>query len=189
MYFNPRLVICKVKLPTLILEKQAIQLLFLLIHEKASFGIRRTNAVKLNDFTIMETINVKVTNVRVFISEDSANVTLELDKAIKGFALQDGKFVETEVRSISMPRSVLTAQLCACNDDIALFRATREHAFGQKEFGIILFGASLKLNRDLKAAGEIVNEKTLTRDCYLTTIADVTLSPRAAKALDAAIAL
>lgn len=137
----------------------------------------------------METINVKVTNVRVFISEDSANVTLELDKAIKGFALQDGKFVETEVRSISMPRSVLTAQLCTCNDDIALFRATREHAFGQKEFGIILFGASLKLNRDLKAAGEIVNEKALTRDCYLTSIADVTLSPRAAKALDAAIAL
>lgn len=138
----------------------------------------------------METIVVTIKGVRVFVDEFSANIQLMLGEAIKGFAQQeDGTFAEGDVKTISIPRSKLTAQLCEHSDDIAMYRATLDHAFGQKEFGVILFNAKLKLNRELKAAGEIVNEVALERDCYLTDIAGVQLSDRAIRQLDAATVL
>ena len=142
----------------------------------------------------METIVVTVKGVKVFVDENSASVQLTLDKAIKGFAQnEDGAYVEADVKTISFHRSKLTAQLCDASDDIAMYRATLDHAFGQKEFGVILFNAKLKLNRDRKAAGEVVGEgdaaHAVERDCYITDVVGVTLSDRAIRQLDAATAL
>ena len=142
----------------------------------------------------METIVVTIKGVQLFVNEDAANVQLQFDKAIKGFArLEDGTFGEADVNHISFFRSRLTAQLCQCSDDIAMYRATLDHSFGQKEFGIILFNAKLKLNRELHKAGEVIKigdkETTLDRDCYITDIVGVTLSDRALRCLDAAITL
>lgn len=149
----------------------------------------------------METIVVTVKGVKVFVDENSASVQLTLDKAIKGFACDrdaKGKAIketlhEDDVKTISFHRSKLTAQLCDASDDIAMYRATLDHAFGQKEFGVILFNAKLKLNRDLKAAGEVVGEGdaayAVERDCYITDVVGVTLSDRAIRQLDAATAL
>ena len=142
----------------------------------------------------METIVATVKGVKVFVDENSASVQLTLDKAIKGFAMnEDGAYVETDVKTISMNRSKLTAQLCETCDDIAMYRAILDHSFGQKEFGVILFNAKLKFNRDRKSAGEVVGEgdaaRALERDCYLTDIVGVTLSDRAISKIDAAVAL
>ena len=129
----------------------------------------------------METIVVTIKGVKVFVDENSASVQLTLDKAIKGFARDDeGNFAETDVKTISIHRSKLTAQLCEASDDIAMYRATLDHAFGQKEFGVILFNAQITLNRQRVAA---------ERDCYLTDVAKVKLSDRALRQLDAATAL
>ena len=138
---------------------------------------------------------VTVKGVKVFVDESSASVQLTLDKAIKGFSQdENGTFKEGDVKTISFHRSKLTAQLCEASDDIAMFRATLDHAFGQKEFGVILFNAKLKLNRDRKSAGEVIaidgqDVLTVERDCYLTDVVGVTLSDRAIRQLDAATAL
>ena len=141
----------------------------------------------------METIVATVKGVKVFVDEKHANVQITLDKSIKGFVLKGTDYVETYVNTISFQRSRLTAQLCEASDDIAMYRATLDHAFGQKEFGVILFNAKLKLNRDRKSAGEIVGEgdaaHALERDCYLTDIVGVALSDRAISKIDAAVAL
>ena len=142
----------------------------------------------------METIVVTVKGVKVFVDQDSASVQLTFDKAIKGFSKDaDENFVETDVKTISIHRSKLTAQLCEASDDIAMYRATLEHAFGQKEFGVILFNAQLTLNRTRVAAGEVIGEGddavAAERDCYLTDVIKVKLSDRALRELDKAISL
>lgn len=142
----------------------------------------------------METIVVTVKGVKMFVDEKSANVQLTFEKTIKGFTKDaDGNFVETDVKTISIPRSKLTAQLCEASDDIAMYRATLEHAFGQKEFGVILFNSQLTLNRTRVAAGEVIGEDddavAAERDCYLTDVAKVKLSDRALHQLDVATAL
>lgn len=142
----------------------------------------------------METIVVTVKGVKVFVDENSASVQLTFEKAIKGFAKDDeGNFAETDVKTISINRSKLTAQLCEVSDDIAMYRATLDHAFGQKEFGVILFNAQITLNRQRVAAGEVIGEGddafVAERDCYLTDVVKVKLSDRALRELDKATAL
>ena len=134
---------------------------------------------------------VTIKNVKVFENEEFANVSLTMTQTIKGHRLNrdTNAIEEADVDTISIGRSALTHQLCDCNDNIAIFRATRDKAFGQREFGIILFGAKLTINRELKAAGEEVNGKVLERDSYITSIVGVTLSERATRALDAACQL
>ena len=136
--------------------------------------------------TMKQTVTIK--SVKVFENEEFANVSLTMTQTVKGFRLNHdtNTMEEADVDTISIARSALTRQLCDCNDDIALFRATRERAFGQREFGIILFGAKLTIERELKADGEEVNGKALERDCYITSIVGVALSERAIRALDAA---
>ena len=134
---------------------------------------------------------ITIKSVKVFENEEFANVSLTLTSTIKGFRLNHdtNAMEDADVDTFSMSRSALTRQLCDCNDDIALFRATCERAFNQRQFGIILFGAKLTINRELKAAGEEVNGKALERDCYITSIVGVTLTERAIRNLDAACQL
>ena len=143
---------------------------------------------------VMDTIVVTVKGVHVYVDENSASVQLTLAEPIKGYAKDDdGNYAEGMVNTVSFPRSRFTAQLCEVSDDIAMYRATLDHAFGQKEFGVILFNAKLKLNRDAKAAGEVIGEgenaHALERDCYITDVVGVKLSDRAIRQLDAATAL
>ena len=149
----------------------------------------------------METIVVTIKGVKVFVDEKSASVQLTFDKAIKGFVYDrdaKGKVIketlhEDDVKTISIHRSKLTAQLCEISDDISMYRATLDHSFGQKEFGVILFNAQITLNRQRVAAGEVIGEGddaiAAERDCYLTDVVKVKLSDRALRQLDAATAL
>lgn len=136
-------------------------------------------------------LTVTIKGVKVFENEEFANVSLTMAQTVKGFRLNrdTNTMEEADVETISLSRSALTRQLCDCNDDIALFRATCDKAFNQRQFGIILFGAKLTIERELKAAGEEVNDKVLERDCYITSIVGVTLSDKAIRALDAACQL
>lgn len=142
----------------------------------------------------METIVVTVKGVNLYVDQDSASVKLTFDKAIKGFSKNaDGTYTEGDVTTVSMPRKKLTAQLCEASDDIAMYRATLDHAFGQKEFGIILFKSQLTLNRTFVAAGEMIGEGddaiAAERDCYLTDVSKVKLSQKALDELDKATSL
>ena len=142
----------------------------------------------------METIVVIVKGVKVFVDDKSASVNLTLDKAVKGFARNaDGTYTEGDVKTISIHRSKLTAQLCDASDDIAMYRATLDHAFGQREFGVILFNAQLTLNRQRIAAGEVIGEGddaiAAERDCYLTDVVKVKLSQKSLDELDKATSL
>ena len=142
----------------------------------------------------METIVVTVKGVKVFVDEKSASVQFTLEKPIKGFVRNaDGTYTEGDVKTISIHRSKLTAQLCEISDSIAMYRATLDHSFGQKEFGVILFNAQLTLNRQRVAAGEVIGEGddaiVAERDCYLTDVTKVKLSDRALDQLDKATAL
>lgn len=131
----------------------------------------------------------KVTNVSVIANENSANVQLTLNAEFDGFKIVNGVATTAKVNTISFPRSVIIAQLCECNDDIALYRAMCDRSFGQKEFGGILFGATITVERILHAAGEVVNDYVFQRDCYSTQITSVHLSTKATTLLDKAISL
>ena len=71
---------------------------------------------------------ITIKSVKVFENEEFANVSLTLTQTVKGFRLNHdtNAMEEADVDTISISRSALTRQLCDCNDDIALFRATRE---------------------------------------------------------------
>lgn len=141
----------------------------------------------------METIVVTVKGVKVFVDENSASVQLTLEKPIKGYAKNaDGTFAESDVDTISLHRSKLTAQLCDANDDIACYRSIIGQAFGQRQFGAILFKAQLTLEREFHSAGEVIGEGddayTCERDCYFTDVKKIKMSERAATLLNNAIA-
>lgn len=136
----------------------------------------------------MEKIDVKVATIKVILKEKGADVFLTFDKSFKGFAKIDGVYVECDVNYIKMPRYPLVNRLCALSDDIALFQSMCDHEFGQKELGGLLFKAELKIGRELKAAGEIVDDKPLERDSYITTIESLKLNETAVKLLDKFIA-
>lgn len=136
----------------------------------------------------MEKINVKVVDIKVVIKEKGADVFLMFDKSFKGFAKIDGVYVEADVNYIKIPRFPLVARLCELNDDIALFKSMCDHDFGQKELGGLLFKSELEIGRELKTHGEIVDDKPLERDSYITTIESLKLSETAVKLLDKFIA-
>lgn len=131
----------------------------------------------------------KVTNVSVIASENATNVVLTFNAEFDGFKIVDGVATTAKVNNISFPRAVLTAQLCNVNDDIALYRAMCDHSFGQREFGGILFGATITFERVLHAAGEVVDDYTFQRDCYSTQIVAIHLSTKATALLDKATTL
>lgn len=148
----------------------------------------------------MAQVIVNLKRVQVFESENGSNVNLVFNEKIAGFQrVVDANgvidFIETEVSTVSISRSALTAQLCECNDDIATYRGCIDHAFGQKEFGIILRGAALTLERTLHAAGEVYGQDengtdlAYTRNCYTTEIVGIKLGARAQQALDNTLTL
>lgn len=148
----------------------------------------------------MAQVIVNLKRVQVFESENGSNVNLVFNEQIDGFqrSVDDNgaiDFAEAKVSSVSVGRSALTAQLCECSDDIAMYRGSIDHAFGQKEFGLILTGAALTLERERHSAGEVYGQDesgtdlAYQRDCYTTTIVGVKLSARSQKILDNALTL
>lgn len=142
-------------------------------------------------------INLK--RIQVFENEQAANVQLVFTENIDGFkkVVNDGvvEYLEEQVNTISIGKSALTAMLCDTCDDIAMYRSTIDHSFGQKEFGLILTGAVLTIERERHAAGEVYGQDddgtdlAYQRDCYTTEITDVKLSARSQSILDKALTL
>lgn len=148
----------------------------------------------------MAQIIVNLKRVQVFESENGSNVNLVFNESIKGFqrnvdANGAVDYVEGDVDYVSIGRSALIAQLCECSEDIAAYRGSIDHTFGQKEFGIILRGAVLTLERTLHSAGEVYGQAedgtdlAYQRDCYTTEVTDIKLSSWSAKKLDDALVL
>lgn len=142
----------------------------------------------------METIVIKIKGVKLFVNQDGVDVQFTLEKPIRGFRQNEDKtFTETDVKTISIPRKKLTAQLCEASDEIAMYRATLEHPFGQREFGIITFNAQLTVTRTRVSAGELIGEGdsavAADRDKYLTDVIKVKLSEKALDQLDKATSL
>lgn len=151
-------------------------------------------------FVIMAQVIVNLKRVQVFESENGSNVNLVFNEQIDGFERQvdaNGAidFAEAKVSSVSIGRSALTAQLCDVCDDIAAYRGSIDHAFVQKEFGILLRGAALTLERSLHNAGEVYGQDengtdlAYQRDCYTTEVVGVKLSAWSMDKIDAALTL
>lgn len=149
----------------------------------------------------MSTIIATVKDVRVVVNEDKSTVEINLkdlfvknDDGSKGGAAtiksykldkETGAYVEVDVTSMTNYRSVITAQLCELNDDIALLRCVSDSVFGQKEFGHLLFGATLTIvNKFVKAGETVYGERAATRDCYVNSIVGVKLTDKAKKWLE-----
>lgn len=148
----------------------------------------------------MAQVIVNLKRVQVFESENGSNVNLVFNESIKGFKREidaNGAvtFEEGDVNTISVGRSALIAQLCEADDMIAAYRGCIDHTFGQKEFGIILRGAALTLERTLHTAGEVYGQAedgtdlAYQRDCYTTEVTDVKLSQWSMDKIDAALTL
>lgn len=148
----------------------------------------------------MAQVIVNLKRVQVFESENGSNVNLVFNEQIDGFQRTVGDngaidFAEAKVSSVSVGRSALTAQLCDCSDDIAMYRGCIDHAFGQKEFGLLLTGAALTLERERHSAGEVYGQDedgtdlAYQRDCYTTTVIGIKLSARSQQILDNALTL
>lgn len=149
-------------------------------------------------FSTMETLVLKVKAVEVFEDKDGASVNLVFDKSFDGMLKNsDGAYVAGSVNNISFSRSNLTRQLCDENDDFAMYRATRRNALGQKEFGVIFFGAKLEVTRTFVKEGAVIPNQVdkngqpvvADRDKYLTEIIKVELSERAIHKIDEAVSL
>lgn len=149
-------------------------------------------------FSAMETLVLKVKAIEVFEDKDGASVNLVFDKSFDGMSKNsDGAYVAGSVNNISFGRSNLTRQLCDKSDDVAIYRATRRNALGQKEFGVILFGAKLEMTRTLVKEGEVIPDQVdedgkpvvADRDKYLTKIVKVELSEKAIREIDKATSL
>ena len=148
----------------------------------------------------MAQVIINLKRVQVFESENGCNVNLVFNEQIDGFERRvdaNGAidFAEAKVSSVSIGRSALTAQLCDVCDDIAAYRGIVDHAFGQKEFGILLRGAALTLERTLHNAGEVYGQDengtdlAYQRDCYTTEVVGVKLSAWSIDKIDAALTL
>lgn len=155
----------------------------------------------------MEKIKVNVVSVRVFDQKEIPSVELTLGGTIKGFTqhIDENKsvsFVEADVNTVSINRSQLTRELCACNDLIDEYRGCRPTAFDQKAFALILRGAELTIVRESHDTGEVMtdadgnalkdsegNDRVYKRDCYTTSVVGVKLTDRAVARLDAACTL
>lgn len=158
-----------------------------------------TQCLNLN-LIIMAQVIVNLKRVQVFESEIGSNVNLVFNESIKGFKREidtngNVTFEEGDVNTISIGRSALIAQLCEADDMIAAYRGSIDHTFGQKEFGIILRGAVLTIERTLHTAGEVYGQSEdgtdlcYQRDCYTTEVTDVKLSPWSAQKIDDALTL
>ena len=148
----------------------------------------------------MAQVIVNLTRVQVFESENGSNVNLVFNESIKGFKRNIDSngavtFEECDVNTVSIGRSALIAQLCEADDMIAAYRGCVVNTFGQKEFGIILRGAALTLERALHNAGEVYGQDengtdlAYQRDSYTTEVTDVKLSQWSIDKIDAALTL
>lgn len=132
----------------------------------------------------METIDVVVKGVKVVVNDKRAKVYITTDKEFKGFKQVDGVTVDADVNYFSSARYPLIQVLSNLNEDIAMFKCMFDGEFCQKEFGGLLFGAKLTITRELKAAGEIVDDEPLERDAYITRITKIELSERSRRLID-----
>lgn len=129
---------------------------------------------------IQMTENETFSSVMIVLNKEFAGITAKRDD--NGKIIAD-EFVEAQIDYINFPPSVLTAVLCDKNEDVALLRSISENRFRQAEFGAILTGATLTIQREHHAAGETFTqngeEVVAERDLFTTEITKVELSDRA----------
>lgn len=139
----------------------------------------------------METIVAKVVLATVRVNEQGfTNVELKFNKTFAGFE-QDKKtktFVAGEVDHFNVGAAELLE--LALTNELAceyLNLLSNDERYTQKAIGNLYNGVTLTFERELHAKGEVVNDKALTRDCYITTITKATFGDRAEARLERAI--
>lgn len=153
-------------------------------------GLKRQYIYAQLDY-LMDTTVVTIKRVNKFDTEKTSSCSLVVAEPVKGFVLnKDTKaFEEAEVTQLSFGSWELEKVLCSVNDDVDYLRAMLGHAFNQSTFVGILYKAKLTIHRELHHAGDVIEGKDmpLTRDCYITSIVDVTLSDKGQTFVDAMI--
>lgn len=132
----------------------------------------------------------KIVNVETFTREDRTDVKLVLDADAKlpSYMLDTatGQYIATELNYFSIRRETLTAQLCNKCEDIALYRATQEHAFNKRQLALILIGSTIEVLSTPIAGGETDADGNVIskHDTVHRKIEGIKLSQRAATLID-----
>lgn len=157
--------------------------------------INAANAASNNN-AAAEKVKVTINAVTVFDNDGKASIRLSFNETIRGYKADGSEFAETDVNYIDINRAALTKQLTAINDLIADFRATRVEALGQREFALILRGATLTMVRTHHVGGELTgrqdekgNDIAYQRDCYTTQVVAIRLTGNAVAKLERATEL
>lgn len=145
-------------------------------------------------------VKVTVKGINVIDFDEDGNTTLRIKTAEKFQGIkrqEDGTYVQVEdCDTINISLRAATAMLCNVNDDIAVYRSCQSKALSQRQLALILIDSKMEVERQFIAAGEVLPKATDDADEYVaeydmftTTILSVTLSTKAQRRLDEALAL
>lgn len=119
----------------------------------------------------------KVVRVMVVTEEGKTNVTLMLNKEFEGFKFnkKNDVFEEVMIDRIGVSASDII-NLVTSNEVAAFYTSVIDDVYSQRAIGTMLCGAEIAVEREFHAKGEVVNDKTLERDKWFTTITRYTPS-------------
>ena len=143
-------------------------------------------------------VTVKAVNVIDFDEDGNTTLRIKCAEKFQGIKRQeDGTYTQCDdCDTININLRAATAMLCAVNDDIAVYRSCQPRALTQRQLALILIDAKLEIERQFIAAGEVLpktsddtEDYVAEYDMFSTNIIAVTLSTKAQRRLDEALAL
>lgn len=141
-------------------------------------------------------VNVKSLSIAEF--DDTKVLLIKSENKFQGIKRNDnGTYsLVDDCDTIAINLGAATAMLCACNDDIAMYRSCQTSSFTQKQLALILIGSKMEINRVFIKEGDTIpvafegaEEQTAEHDMFSNIITKVTLSAKAQSRLDDALAL
>lgn len=141
-------------------------------------------------------VNVKSLSIAEF--DDTKVLLIKSENKFQGIKRNDNGNYELvdDCDTIAINLAAATAMLCACNDDIAMYRSCQTASFTQKQLALILIGSKMEIDRvfikegdKIPVAFEGAEEQVAEHDMFSNIITKVTLSAKAQSRLDDALAL
>ena len=129
---------------------------------------------------------------------DAKVLMLKAESKFQGIRRTDTGTYEVvdDCDTIAINLAAATAMLCACNDDIAMYRSCQTASFSQKQLALILIGSKLEISRVFVKEGDAIptsfegaEASVAEHNMFSNTIVKVTLSTKAQSRLDDALAL
>lgn len=144
------------------------------------------------------TITAKFENIRVYSTNDEIRYRVKFDQSFDAIVKTDGQYVEGQADYIDFKPAVLIAQCISCIEGLDLLYTKKKEqglrtgngsGFGAAELGVVLRGATIKLERTKFDEGEeyadadgVIHQHDHAG--YNTSITDITISEKMQAKLD-----